>query len=222
MAFLSDWGEFIAAFGVFFLSHTLPVRPPVKQRIVARIGATGFTLAYSALSIAILTWIISAAGRAPYVELWAWQPWQNHVPLTAMLFATLLVAMAIGRPNPLSFGGWGHERFDPENPGLIGWVRHPLLVALLIWSLAHLVPNGDLAHVIVFGLFAAFSLLGMWIINRRARRLLGAEEWHRLANTKRKLTITLNGVIRVVLGGLVYLALLFSHVWFIGVSPFPN
>lgn len=220
MAFLSEWGEFIAAFAVFFMSHTIPVRPPVKRRLVARIGALGFTLAYSALSIAILTWIISAAGRAPFVELWEWQPWQNHVPLTGMLLAVLLVVMAFGRPNPLSFGGWDHARFDPENPGLIGWVRHPLLVALLIWSLAHMVPNGDLAHVIVFGLFAAFSLLGMWIINRRARRILGAQEWQRLARTKRKLTITAGGIIRLALGVLIYLAILYSHVWFIGVSPF--
>ena len=72
MQFLSEWGEFLAAFAVFFLSHSIPVRPKVKSRIVAKIGALGFTLLYSALSIAVLTWIISAAGRAPFIEIWAW------------------------------------------------------------------------------------------------------------------------------------------------------
>ncbi|MCB1349216.1 MAG: NnrU family protein, partial [Maritimibacter sp.] len=42
------WGEYILAFAVFFASHALPVRPAIKARIVARIGARGFSLAYSA------------------------------------------------------------------------------------------------------------------------------------------------------------------------------
>ena len=221
METLSDWREFIVAITVFFVSHSIPTRPAIKSRIVALIGPVGFTLAYSALSIAILTWIIIAAGRAPYVELWGWEPWQNHVPLTAMYFATLIFTMTLCQPNSLSFGGCNNTRFDPNHPGLIGWIHHPLLVTLLIWSLAHMVPNGDLAHVIVFGLFAAFSLLGMRIINKRARRILGADEWQRLSNTTRTIKITRRGLIRFALGTALYLALLYLHEPVIGISPLP-
>lgn len=219
MQFLSQWGEFIAAFVVFFLSHSIPVRPAVRSRIIAKTGALGFTLLYSALSITILTWIIIAAGRAPFVELWAWAPWQNHLPLTGMLLATVIITVAFGQPNPLSFGGWNNDKFNPDNCGLIGWIRHPLLVTLFIWSVAHMVPNGNLAHVIVFGLFAGFSLLGMKIIDRRSKRILGAESWQNLSNTRRHLTITCRGVIRILLGILIYLTLLYSHEWVIGVAP---
>lgn len=219
MQILSQWGEFIAAFVAFFLSHSIPVRPAVKSRIVAKTGALGFALLYSALSIAILTWIIIAAGRAPFVEIWGWAAWQNHLPLTGMFMAILIVSMAVGQPNPLSFGGWNNDRFDPKNCGLIGWVRHPLLVALLIWSGTHMVPNGNLAHVIVFGLFAAFSLLGMKIIDRRSRRILGVDRWQTLSNTDRSLSITRRGLTRLAIGVLIYLAVLFSHQWVIGVSP---
>lgn len=219
MQFLSQWGEFIAAFAVFFLSHSIPVRPAVKSRIVAKTGALGFALLYSALSIAILTWIIIAAGRAPFVEIWSWAEWQNHVPLTGMFVAVVIISMVFGQPNPLSFGGWDNDRFDPDNPGLIGWIRHPLLVALLIWAGAHMVPNGNLAHIIVFGLFAAFSILGMAIIDRRAHRILGAAKWQHLSNTRRRLTLTRRGITRIIIGGLIYLALLHSHEWVIGVSP---
>lgn len=219
MQFLSEWGEFLAAFAAFFVSHSIPTRPAVKSRIVATTGALGFTLLYSLLSICILTWIVGAAGRAPFIEIWAWAPWQNHLPLTGMLLATLMVAMVFGQPNPLSFGGWNNDRFDPENPGLIGWVRHPLLAALMIWSVAHLVPNGNLAHVIVFGLFAGFSLLGMKIIDRRSKRILGADNWQYLSNTRRKFTITRGGITRMIIGGLIYLTLLYSHEWVIGVTP---
>lgn len=219
MQILSQWGEFIAAFVAFFLSHSIPVRPAVKSRIVAKTGALGFALLYSALSIAILTWIIIAAGRAPFVEIWGWAAWQNHLPLTGMFVAILIVSMAVGQPNPLSFGGWNNDRFDPKSCGLIGWVRHPLLVALLIWSGTHMVPNGNLAHVIVFGLFAAFSLLGMKIIDRRSRRILGLDRWQTLSNTDRSLSITPRGLTRLAIGVLIYLAVLFSHQWVIGVSP---
>ena len=44
MQFLSDWGEFIAAFVVFFVSHSIPTRSPVKSRIVALIGQQGSRL----------------------------------------------------------------------------------------------------------------------------------------------------------------------------------
>lgn len=219
MQFLSQWGEFIAAFVAFFLSHSIPVRPAVKSRIVAKTGALGFALLYSALSIAILTWIIIAAGRAPFVEIWGWATWQNHLPLTGMLVAIVIVTMAFGQPNPLSFGGWNNQAFDPDNSGLIGWIRHPLLVALLIWAGTHLIPNGNLAHVIVFGLFAGFSILGMAIIDRRARRILGAENWQHLSTTHRRLTLTRRGIARIALGVLIYLAVLYSHEWVIGVSP---
>jgi len=92
-------------------------------------------------------------------------------------------------------------------------------VALLIWSAAHMVPNGNLAHVILFGLFAGFSILGMAIIDRRARRILGADTWQHLSKTRRILTITRRGITRIAIGVLIYLALLYSHEWVIGVSP---
>jgi uncharacterized membrane protein len=55
----------------------------------------------------------------------------------------------------------------------------PLLLAL--WSGAHVAPNGDVAHVVLFGLFAGFALAGMGMADRRKRRLMGDAEWTRLA-----------------------------------------
>ena len=62
------WFEFALAYVVFFLSHSLPVRPPLRPRLQARLGASGFTLAYSVLSLAVLSWLIGAAGRAPAAQ----------------------------------------------------------------------------------------------------------------------------------------------------------
>lgn len=219
MTTLSGWGEFAAAIFFFLLSHSIPVRPPVKSALSQRLGAAGFTLAYSLLSIGALAWLIGAAARAPVVMVWDWSPWQNHVTFTAMALACAVATLAIGRPNPLSFGGAYNERFDPSQPGIVGWFRHPLLVALLLWSLGHLLANGTLSHVILFGLFAVFCLVGMRLIDRRKRRMFGETEWARLAGGPRVIQPTVNGGLRLALGALAYCLLLLGHGPLIGVQP---
>lgn len=215
------WGEYGAAFAVFLLSHAVPVRPPVKPWLVARLGPQGFTLAYSVLSLAVLVWLIGAAGRAPHVPLWGWAPWQAYVPLVAMLPVCLIIALAIRRPNPFSFGGAENGRFDPERAGIVGWMRHPLLVALAIWAGAHLVPNGDLAHVILFGVFAGFALLGQRLIDRRRQREMGGQ-WAALRAGLRPGPVWERSVIwRGAAGIALYLVVLALHPVVIGVSPLP-
>lgn len=214
------WGEYILAFAVFFASHALPVRPAIKARIVARIGARGFSLAYSALSVAVLAWLIVAAGRAPFVELWPRAAWQSWVPFLGTALAAVVIALAIGRPNPLSFGGARNEEFDPNHAGIVGWMRHPLLVAIGLWAGAHVVPNGDLAHVLLFGTFLGFAGLGMRMIDRRKRRQLGAE-WARLAQTTARLQVTQAGLARVAAGLALWVGLLLLHSPVIGLSPWP-
>lgn len=216
-----DWAIYALAILLFFLTHSIPVRPANKARIVARVGGRGFTLGYSALSLAALSFVIVAANRAPIIQVWPWAPWQNHVTLLAMAVASIIAALAIARPNPLSFGGRDNHRFAPQAPGIIGWMRHPLLMALLIWALGHLVPNGNLAHVILFGIFAAFSALGVRIIDRRQKRILGMENWQRLSATTRHIRPSLNGLLRLAIGLAVYVLLVLLHGPVIGAYPLP-
>lgn len=219
------WWEFIAAYAAFFLSHALPVRPRVKGRIAALVGRRGFTAVYSALSLAALAWLIGAAGRAPFVPLWGWAPWQSHLALSVMLAVCLIVALTLGRPNPFSFGG-PDAGFDPRRPGLLRYMRHPLLVAMAAWAGAHAVANGDLAHVILFGGFAVFALLGQIIIDRRRRRQMGGI-WEAARAALREAPL-LHGsgapvevMVRVAAGLALYWALIVLHPHLFGVSPLP-
>ncbi|WP_281827145.1 NnrU family protein [Jannaschia rubra] len=218
------WAELVAAFAAFFVSHSVPLRPPVRARLVGVLGRRGFTLAYSALSLAALVWLIVAAGRAPFVQVWprlGWQPW---VPLLAMAGACALLALAIGRPNPFSFGG-PSTGFDPARPGVVRVVRHPLLVAMALWAGAHLVPNGDLAHVLLFGSFAGFALLGIRIVDRRRRRIMGPEVWDGLAAEVRahppRPASWGGAAVRLGAAAALYLVLIALHPAVIGVSPLP-
>lgn len=177
---LGGWGSFVLAYAAFLLTHIVPVRPPVRRWLVARLGPAGFGLAYSALSLAVLAWLFLAARAAPFVPLWHPPAWAAHVTLLAMLLACQAVAFAAFRPNPLSFAGWNNAGFDPRAPGIVGWLRHPVLAALGLWAAGHLVANGGLAHVLMFGGFAGFALLGMALIDRRRRRELGPQVWARM------------------------------------------
>ncbi|MDZ4137104.1 MAG: NnrU family protein [Paracoccaceae bacterium] len=181
---------------------------------MARLGRAGFGLAYSALPAGVLVWLIAAAARAPFVELWPRAEWQNHITLGAMALACLTLALALGRPNPFSFGGWHNDRFDPARPGIVGLLRHPVLAALLLWSLGHLAPNGDLAHGLMLSGFAVFAGFGMVMIDRRHRREAGSDAWHHLLPAR-----TLRGAgntLRAVAAALALWGLIFLHPVVIG------
>lgn len=216
------WIEFSLAMMVFLFSHALPVRPPIKPWFVDRLGVRGFTLAYSAASIVILIWIIRAASRAPFVELWATQSWMVHATMTVMGLVCILLALSVAAPNPFSFGGMRNASFDPQKPGVVRFVRHPLLLALSLWSFAHLLVNGDLAHMILFGVFGAFALAGGKLINARRKRRLADSYNPLLAEAKKapKLHPWPNAFVpirRAALGVLIYGVMLWLHGPVIGV-----
>ncbi len=171
------WAGFAGIFALFFATHSVPVRPSIKSRITAKIGPRGFGISYSILSIGMLTLLIWSAGKAPYVELWPQAVWQRHVVHLGMLIVCLILAFSIGRPNPFSFGGARNDRFDPTRPGIVRITRHPILLALALWAGLHLLPNGDLAHVLLFGVLGSFAIVGRALINRRKRREMGAGRW---------------------------------------------
>jgi uncharacterized membrane protein len=206
----------------FLATHSIPLRPNVRKPIEARLGAGLFLTLYSALSIAALAWLIIAAGRAPFVEVWPWEPWELLVPQIGMALVCLIAALSLGRPNPFSFGGAQNAAFDPVNPGIVGWMRHPLLVAMAIWAAAHIVPNGDFAHVLMFGAFALFALLGIAMIDRRRKRIMGAEWLALRAKTLcwPRPRLTANGLIRTALAALTYALLVWTHPLLFDVYPF--
>ena len=230
---LTGWNELILAFALFFLSHIIPVRPTIREWLIRHIGKALYLAAYSVLSIILFVWLIVAVGRAPYLALWPFAPWQLWIPNVAMPFVCLLLAFGMAVPNPLSIASRNDESFDPDRPGVAGVTRHPMLWAAALWAIAHAVPNGDLAHVLLFGLFGAFSLLGMLAIDARKQRALGATEWRRLSRRTPLVPLAaLAGgrwrpsfhkinIFRMVAAVGLYVGLLALHQPVIGVSPFP-
>ena len=175
-----SWLGFAGVFALFFATHSVPVRPGVKARISKQIGTRGFGIGYSLLSTGMLALLIWAAGQAPFVLLWPQMLWHRRVVHLGMLVVCLVLAFAIARPNPFSFGGARNAAFDPHHPGIVRLTRHPVLLALALWAGLHLLPNGDLAHVLLFGLLGSFAIAGRALINRRKRREMGMAQWEGL------------------------------------------
>lgn len=82
--------------------------------------------------------------------------------------------------NPLSLSANRQEASDSD-AGILGVTRHPVLWALALWAVAHVVPNGDVAHVVLFGTLLALCLAGMTLMDRRAAKRLGRDRWAELA-----------------------------------------
>ena len=221
-----SWFGFAAVFVVFLVTHSVPTRPAVKTRIVRQIGAAGFGISYSVLSLVMLGWLIWAAGQAPYLELWPQMPWHRAVVQSGMFVVCILAANSIGRPNPLSFGGARNQEFDPHRPGIVRWTRHPILTVLVLWAGLHILPNGDLAHVLLFGSLGVFALMGHWLIDGRKKREIGPERWAKIcADIKRaplfaKPSSWPSLVLRLTVGTAVYTSLSVAHPYVFGVAAF--
>ncbi|MFO1046670.1 MAG: NnrU family protein [Geminicoccaceae bacterium] len=213
---MTGWGELATAYALFVLAHLLPARPPVRRRLTGMLGERRYLLLYGLLSLALLGWLLAAAGRAPYLALWQPAPWQRWLALAAMSAACLLVALAVGTPNPFSFGG-GSGAFDPAHPGIVALTRHPLLWALALWAGAHLLANGDLAHALLFGGFLLMALAGMAALDRRARLRLGPA-WRELAQPRAP-GWRRRDLLRVAAALLLFAGLLLAHPPLIGVDP---
>jgi len=172
----------------------------------------------------MLGFLIWAAGQAPFVQLWPQMLWQRHAAHLGMLSVCLIMAWSIARPNPFSFGGARNGRYDPSAPGVTRYTRHPVLLALALWAGVHLLPNGDLAHIIMFGVLGGFAIAGRRLIDRRKARILGTAKWQALDAARRAAPLIQAPrspvwlVIRTALGGVAFATLLWAHPYVIGVT----
>ncbi|NOD34682.1 MULTISPECIES: NnrU family protein [unclassified Ruegeria] len=221
---MTGWVLFLAALVTFLLSHAIPVRPAVRRWLTGTLGHRGYFAGYSILSLAVLVWLIIAASNAPYVEVIPPFPVLRWVPVLIMPVVCWLALAGLAIQNPFSFGGLGNRAFDPEQPGILRTTRHPVLAALMLWALAHLLANGSLSHVILFGLFAGFAAMGMSLIDRRKLSEMGIE-WVRLSRKTARFSLRAPRpwprpwVWMTALAA--YAVLLHLHAPVIGLSPFP-
>lgn len=186
---------FIAGLVIFLGVHSVGIAAPVwREAQIARLGDRAWKGLYSVVSIigfALLVYGYGLARQSPVV-LYTPPTMLRHIALALMLpvFPLFLAAYLPGRIKTAA--------------------KHPMLLSVKIWATAHLLANGTLIDVLLFGSFLAWAVLGRIAAKRRTvpRAVPGAPP------------STFNDVIAVVGGLGVYAAFLMGvHLWMIGVSP---
>jgi uncharacterized membrane protein len=182
---------------VFLGVHSIGIVAPAwRARQVSRFGIRPWKLAYSALSIAGLLLVIWGYGlaRTQSVVLWTAPPAMRHVTALLAIIAFILVAAAYVPPNHIK-----------------SKLGHPMTVGVGLWALAHLLANGALHDVILFGAFLAWALV-TYVTRRRRDRAAGTTYAPGTAK---------GDAIAIVAGTVVALVFaLFLHGPLIGVRPF--
>lgn len=186
----------IAGLVVFLGVHSISlIAPAGRDTIVARMGEGAWKGVYSLLSIASFVAIVWGYGlaRAEPIVLYVPPLWTRW--LTALLMLPVFALL-----------------IAPYFPGRIKTaLKHPQLVAVKLWALAHLLSNGTLADVLLFGSFLAWAALERVSYRWRTQRPLpGAPPARR------------NDAIVIIVGLVLYFAFMHGlHLRLIGVSPMP-
>jgi uncharacterized membrane protein len=171
------------------------VAPAWRDRTVARTGAGPWRGLYSVVSIAGFVLLIWGYGLARQQPLLLYSP-----PAWTRYLAALLMLPAF----PLLFAAYlpSHIRST---------LKHPMLLAVMFWAVAHLAANGTLADVVLFGGFLVWAVVDRLSYKRRTARPIGAAPRSKL-----------NDLIAVVAGLAFYITFaLWLHIRWIGVSPLP-
>lgn len=127
---------------VFLGVHSIGLVPGVRSRLQARLGATTYRLAYAVLSLAGLALLIYGKIIAhPPVVFWTPPEWTRHLAFFVVPVALILIISAYAP---------GHIRRI---------VQHPMLAGIALWSGAHLLANGELSALLLFGGFFIWSSL---------------------------------------------------------------
>lgn len=203
----------------------------MRDVLVARFGQAAYMVGFSVASVAVLIWLISAYKAGPYLATWGNPEVFKPVAIVLMLPAFLLVVIGLTTPNPTAVA---QEAFALKEPqGIVAITRHPFLMGTALWSLVHLMANGDVASLLFFGSMAVVSVAGTASIDAKRRRSLGPAVWDGFAaktsivpfkailEKRSEWRPASLGWWRPVAGAAAYVLMLGGHAHIVGVSPFP-
>ena len=173
--------DLIAANAYFLLIHFGVSGTRLRDALIARLGAGPYRAAFVLGSLAGLAWMIYAYRHAPTVVLWGLLLGLRPVAEALVFIAFLFVVIGLATPSPTRVGMEAKLAQGPEIArGMVRITRHPFLWGVALWALVHLVVNGDLASLLLFGSLFVLALGGTASIDAKRRRNFG-EHWMQFA-----------------------------------------
>jgi len=178
------------------LHSTRLVADGARSRFIAQRGLKAWRGLYSlgsAIGLGLIVWGYSQARQAPLV-LWSPPDWTRPLASALTLLGIVLITAA----------------YVPRN-ALKAWVGHPMVLGTKVWAFAHLMANGTLAGLLLFGGFLLWAVL--------CYRSLRARD--RVAGRQATPGQLMQTVIAVVAGTALWFAFgYWVHGWLIGMRPF--
>jgi uncharacterized membrane protein len=191
----------ILGLALFLGTHAFTMARGSRAAAVARLGEGPYKGLYSLLSLAGIVLISVGYGqyRADgYVPVWEPPVWTRHLALLLVWFAFVAFAAAY-------------------LPGRIKTrLKHPMLAGVKIWALAHLLANGDLGSILLFGSFLAWAVAARISAKRRDEVVPHGGPAAPPSGWR-------NDILALAVGTAAYLAFAFwLHPWLIGVAVVPT
>ena len=172
------------------------VAEPWRTQMLQRLGEKPWKGLYSLVSLIGFALIIWGYGLARYNPVVLWQPpvAMRHIASLLTLASFILLTAA----------------YVPGN-SIKARLRHPMILGVKLWAFAHLLANGMLADLVLFGAFLLWAVL-----DYRAARERDREQSISYGQGK-----LMPSIVAVVIGTLLWAAFAFwLHRWWIGVAPF--
>jgi uncharacterized membrane protein len=186
----------ILGLAVFIGSHAFVTMRKERAALVARLGEMPYKGLFSLVSligIVLIGWGFAHYRSTGYIDIWSPPAWTRHLTLL-LVWPAIICVVAAYLPGDI-------KRL----------LKHPMLVGVKLWAVAHLISNGDLGSMILFSAILGWAVFDRITLKRRTDPggpLLPAG--HRR-----------NDFFAVAIGTLVYFALGFwFHPWVIGVPVF--
>jgi uncharacterized membrane protein len=187
-------GILIAGLVLFLGIHSVSiVNHPWRARMAARIGEWPWKGIHSVVAVAGIVLVVWGFGLARQHPLHVYEPttWMRHITLLLMVpvFPMLLATYLPGR--------------------IQSTLKHPMLAAVKLWAVAHLIANGTLPDIVLFGSLLAWAVADRISLKHRVQGPIPSAP-----------PSGANDAIAVIGGLLLYVAFILGvHQWLIGVSP---
>jgi uncharacterized membrane protein len=169
----------------------------VRDRLLGYLGPAYFKMLYSLVSALGLTMLICGFGvaRDAPIPLWTPPPAMKHVAYFLTLVAMVLMVAA----------------YVPRN-AIKAKLHHPMVLSVKTWALAHVLSNGNLAHLVLFGSILLWSVLlfkASRVRDKRNQVIYASGSWS-------------STVLTLEIGIALWLVLVaWAHGWLIGVQVLP-
>ena len=129
---------------ILFLGvHTLTTQRKLRAQVIAATGEAGYKIGYTVASfvgLALITWGFGVYHATGWINVWNPPTALKHIAVALMLPAVIMVVASYIRGR------------------IYTTLKHPMLAGIKLWAASHLLANGDLGSILLFGSFLAWAV----------------------------------------------------------------